>query len=191
MKQVQWTDKQFNLFKKEYNFAIMKKYKYDKNDVFVCFIGSGALFNTIGFSVIGSIVLAIAIGIYIDTRIIEENNMEHEFKIGDWVILTYRYDDCIINTVQKYIGEFGEQYAFNPMLNNRNSAPKDRATLTHWQPKIDEWCWFQTCNCGFELGQFVEQLSIDQYRYRLNSTNSLFNCNYCEPFFGPLPTSLK
>ena len=115
-----------------------------------------------------------------------------EFKAGDWVLLTYRYDNCT-TTIEKYMDEDTNVYVFNSSYskNGRNSAGKDRATLELWKPKVGEYCWFLTCNSGYELGQFVETLSNGNFRYRLNSTNSLFNCSYCEPFMGTLPNTIK
>lgn len=60
-----------------------------------------------------------------------------------------------------------------------------------WHPQPGEYCWFLTCNSGYELGHFVRLLENGNFQYRLNMTNSLFNCSSCEPFFGTLPSFLQ
>ena len=110
-----------------------------------------------------------------------------------YYLLTYRYDNCTTTTIEKYMWENITRYGFYSSCskNGRSSAEKDRATLEHWHPKPGEYCWFLTCNCGYELGQFVETLSNGNFRYRLNRTNSLFNCSHCEPYIGNLPSFIK
>lgn len=101
------------------------------------------------------------------------------FKIGDWVEVRYATGTRIVAIIssEKTVQENGIGKHYETDINTWNK----------WQPEVGEWCWFKTCNCGFELGQYVTTLSSGQYRYKLNSTNSLFNCSYCEPFIGELP----
>ena len=119
--------------------------------------------------------------------------MEHSFKSGDWVILSYKYDNATEETVQQYIGMDEDTYSFNTKLNNRNYAVKSRSTLKVWKPKLYEWCWFKTASGVAELGQYVGMTEIDHGKYQMKPSNvdTVFNYSYCEPFFGPLPTFIK
>lgn len=105
-----------------------------------------------------------------------------EFKAGDWV--RHKRIGSVHKCKSISGGEFDDKISTSP------SWSFDAEYMTSyelWHPKQGEYCWFLTCNCGYELGQFVEILSNGQFRYRLNNTNSLFNCSACEPFIGTLP----
>lgn len=109
----------------------------------------------------------------------------HGFKIGNWaqnirtkkVLFKITQIDYAIDHIQGYI--------------NNKPAFHSMSKCKVWHPQQDEYCWFLTCNSGYELGQFVRLLENGNFQYRLNMTNSLFNCSSCEPFFGTLPSFLQ
>jgi hypothetical protein len=109
---------------------------------------------------------------------------KEEFKAGDWVLLTYRYDNCTKTTIEKYMWENLNRYGFDSSSSEigRNSAGKDRATLELWQPKTGEWVWAQVLNSKVPTIIKVTQQHIDEDW--LNSSN-------CEPFIGKLPSFVK
>ena len=115
-----------------------------------------------------------------------------EFKVGDWVrsnVFGIGKIDSLHKGCTTTVRVKG-WYTRDTIDNTRNYD----INIQHcelWKPKVGEYCWFLTCNSGYELGQFVEILSNGKFRYRLNSTNSLFNCSHCEPFIGTLPSFIK
>ena len=100
-----------------------------------------------------------------------------EFKIGDWVQVIAGHERPI-----------GSLFKVKSCLTRYRAAD-----VKLWTPKEGEWCWFCSVNGNSELGQFIEEFFEGRYRYKLNGTNSVFNCDAirCEPFIGKLPTFLK
>ena len=124
-----------------------------------------------------------------------------EFKIGDWVQVKSNSDATLINSGRavRFTGKVVGLHPRNgicvhPFDGNPIEGdwylPEE---LTLWQPKEGEWCWFCSVNGNSELGQFIEEFFEGRYRYKLNGTNSIFNCDAvrCEPFICKLPTFLK
>ena len=112
-----------------------------------------------------------------------------EFKVGDWVRSTkyLHMAPCKVESIfesNERKGDFG-------LKSHGTVHYASEAEL--WQPKEGEWCWFCSVNGNSELGQFIEEFFEGRYRYKLNGTNSIFNCDAvrCEPFIGKLPTFLK
>ena len=105
---------------------------------------------------------------------------EPKFKVGDWVVnktskqsiikkITSTYDDAVT------VGD--TEVGINVMLIN---------DLELWQPKAGDWCWFWDSGNFPELRQFKRLLISNKYQ-----SCQTFTYDYCEPFLGKLPTTLK
>lgn len=128
---------------------------------------------------------------------------EPQFKVGDWVVNKKSKQHIIKKVTSVYsdtvtVGD--STVGINVML------IKD---LELWQPKLNDWCWFYDVP-HYDmpvLQKFVT--TIGDYYIALNDFNSKHTnlesvpsfekgishsynrWKYCEPFLGPLPTTLK
>ena len=120
------------------------------------------------------------------------------FKPGDWVkhIAFKSKHKCIsIND-----GEFDDKVSVT------NSPSFDNEFMIDyelWQPKVGEWCWFwnkdMDTNQSPRLAQFhlmTEELQKPMdfpafYQTKYKATKLGYLYDFCEPFIGQLPTSLK
>jgi len=62
--------------------------------------------------------------------------------------------------------------------------------IKKWEPVINEWCWFISCNDTFELMKFVGKLDNGKYQGK-TLNGSIFNYSICEPFIGQLPSKIN
>ena len=91
---------------------------------------------------------------------------EPQFKAGNWVV----HPD-----------------ANAPWKLSQNSINHlDNSKLELWQPQLGEWCWFWNSGNFPELRQFKRILISNKYQ-----SYQTFTYDYCEPFLGKLPTTLK
>ena len=91
---------------------------------------------------------------------------EPQFKAGNWVV----HPD-----------------ANAPWKLSQNSINHlDNSKLELWQPQLGEWCWFWDSGNFPELRQFKRILISNKYQ-----SYQTFTYDYCEPFLGKLPTTLK
>ena len=91
---------------------------------------------------------------------------EPQFKAGNWVV----HPD-----------------AKAPWKLSQNSINHlDNSKLELWQPQLGEWCWFWDSGNFPELRQFKRILISNKYQ-----SYQTFTYDYCEPFLGKLPTTLK
>ena len=91
---------------------------------------------------------------------------EPQFKAGNWVV----HPD-----------------ANAPWKLSQNSINHlDNSKLELWQPQLGEWCWFWDLGNFPELRQFKRILISNKYE-----SYQTFTYDYCEPFLGKLPTTLK
>jgi hypothetical protein len=114
-----------------------------------------------------------------------------ELKAGDWVLLTYRYDNCTTTTIEKYMWENINRYGFNSSYskNGRNSAEKDRATLEHWQPKVGDKVVLKMLFDNDFFKVFTVKEIIEGTIFSANGSS--FDIKQCEPFIGELPSFIK
>ena len=109
---------------------------------------------------------------------------EPKFKVGDWVVNKTSKQRIVKKVASIPYGDsvtVGDtEVGINVMLIN---------DLELWQPKAGEWCWFwsETLKTPMLL-QFERFCSTDLYKYNANNGR---NYQYCEPFLGKLPTTLK
>ena len=96
-----------------------------------------------------------------------------EINKDDWINIV-RDDGVIFNTL-KYDGI---------------DSPKHGYSFEKWEPILNEWCWFISCNNTFELMKFAGKLDNGKYQGK-TLHGSIFNYNICEPFIGQLPSKIK
>ena len=105
---------------------------------------------------------------------------EHKFKVGDWVIH---------NGVHKQVTKAVDGYIDS--LDNQVAVIMKEESLELWEPKEEEYFWYKNdlvkfdeikTNCGTLLN------SVRGCSYHTTEANYK---EYCEPFIGQLPTSIK
>jgi len=111
---------------------------------------------------------------------------EPEFKAGDFVVLEYRDNGGTKITIEKITGEDKMVYYFDRKFHNRSTASKKRSTIKKWVPEEGDWCWFSNSELEIPV--------LKQFRGKNEKGDFLTFCfleyNYCEPFFGVLPTNI-
>lgn len=115
-------------------------------------------------------------------------------QIGDWVKLVYRYNDGTRTTIEQLTGIFDNSFSFKSNINGRNSAPKERATITVWEPVVGEKVVAQlkayipnsaepfTYNIVLNVSEVREES-----REAVLEDNSIISFNDIRPFIGHLP----
>ena len=105
---------------------------------------------------------------------------EPKFKVGDWVIHNGKYKR-VTKTINGYIDS----------LDNEVAVIMKEESLELWEPKEEEYFWYKNdlvqfdeikTNCGTLLN------SVRGCSYHTAEANYK---EYCEPFIGQLPTSIK
>ena len=119
------------------------------------------------------------------------------FKPGNWVILSSSSDSRSLAQVKEtYLGS-NKAKLYWPSENS-TAVCSEMQYYKLWQPKVGEWCWFWSKS--FPKPQLLPFRSY--FKNSFYSTEygvTIFNeilceCNYfdyCEPFIGQLPTSIK
>ena len=105
---------------------------------------------------------------------------EPKFKVGDWVI-----HNGVVKRVTKAIDGYIDS------LDNEVAVIMKEESLELWEPKEEEYFWYKNdlvkfddikTNCGTLLN------SVRGCSYHTAEANYK---EYCEPFIGQLPTSIK
>ena len=112
-----------------------------------------------------------------------------EFKIGNWVLLTYS-DGYTTTTLQKLIGISEDFYEFDHKVDGRHAAKIKFASIELWKPKTNEWCWFKSTEGFPHLAQFTGETFKDQMKVMYSSKDYLW-VTELEPFTDKLPSFLK
>ena len=122
-----------------------------------------------------------------------ERQLMNSFKPGDWV----KYKDQQDTTIYKVINILS-----NGLIDIEDTIV-DKYDIELWQPKVGEWCWFwnkdMDTNQSPRLAQFhlmTEELQKPMdfpafYQTKYKATKLGYLYDFCEPFIGQLPTSLK
>ena len=125
----------------------------------------------------------------------------NSFKPGDWVIASKVCEKpkkfTTIAKLKKIKSVF--TYAYPYILEDGNYCE----AVELWQPKPNEWCWFWDKHTDIaqspRLAQFhliVEELQKPMdfpafYQIKYKATKLGYLYDFCEPFIGQLPTSIK
>ena len=113
--------------------------------------------------------LDLSIGILADRACPDNYRIKQEepkFKVGDW----------ITDGIEVW-------------QHKENCRVKNQTSWSLWKPKPGEWCWFwDEILKNPVLLQFERFCSTGLYKYE---TNTKLEYQYCEPFFGILPTELR
>ena len=116
-------------------------------------------------------------------HIINVTPEEPKFKVGDWVVnktSKQRIVKKITSIYSDTVTVGNTEVGINVMLIN---------DLELWQPQLGEWCWFwDSDNFPPKLRQFKRLILSNKYKYE---SCQKFTYDYCEPFLGKLPTTLK
>ena len=114
---------------------------------------------------------------------------EPKFKVGDWVVnktSKQRIVKKVTSTYSDTVTVGDTEVGINVMLIN---------DLELWKPKKGEYCWFWnkgTTLTVLELLEVVEDGNRKYFAAMPNIPHSLGGYyQYCEPFFGTLPTELR
>ena len=136
--------------------------------------------------------LDISIGILADRACPENYRIKPEepkFKVGDWVVnktSKQRIVKKITSTYSDTVTVGDSEVGTNVMLIN---------DLELWKPKKGEYCWFWNKGATItilELLEIVEDGNRKYFAAMPNIPHSLGGYyQYCEPFFGTLPTELR
>ena len=118
-----------------------------------------------------------------------ERQLMSLFKLGDWVIST-KYPKASPVKIQ-------HQHAIDTGIFGTYTNTKGQASLLYaeecklWQPKPNEWCWFQWTQPKTAKYQILSKLkTISDNGYFYEDINGM--CfEFCEPFIGQLPTLIK
>lgn len=127
--------------------------------------------------------LNLSIGILADSACPENYRIKPEepkFKIGDWVILNGKHKR-VTKAVDGYIDS----------LDNQVAVIMKEDSLELWEPKEEEYFWYKN-----------DLVKFDEIKTNYGTLlNSIRGCSYhtaednfkdyCEPFIGQLPTSIK
>ena len=108
---------------------------------------------------------------------VSEYRVKSTAKVGDWVRLTYRFDNSTKHTIERLTGEGASTYHFDSSISGRVSVDKTRADLEIWKPQLKEWCWYNHDHTR-------DRLTLVQFMG--SETPSKF-----EPFIGVLPRSIE
>ena len=114
---------------------------------------------------------------------------EPKFKVGDWVVnktSKQRIIKKVTSTYSDSVTVGNTEVGINVMLIN---------DLELWKPKKGEYCWFWNKGATIiilELLEIVEDGNRKYFAAMPNIPHSLGGYyQYCEPFFGTLPTELR
>ncbi len=122
--------------------------------------------------------------------LLREGSQMSSLKPGDWIEITY--------TSIYHMKPFITKYISDELINS-----KFIKSIKLWQPKVGEWCWFwnkdMDTNQSPRLAQFhlmTEELQKPMdfpafYQTKYKATKLGYLYDFCEPFIGQLPTSLK
>ena len=114
------------------------------------------------------------------TQLVRIKPERHKFKVGDWVI-----HNGVVKRVTKAIDGYIDS------LDNEVAVIMKEESLELWEPKEEEYFWYKNdlvkfdeikTNCGTLLN------SVRGCSYHTAEANYK---DYCEPFIGQLPTSIK
>lgn len=104
----------------------------------------------------------------------------YKFKVGDWVIHNGKYKK-VTKAVDGYIDS----------LDNQVAVIMKEDSLELWEPKEEEYFWYKNDLVKFDeiktnAGTLLESVRGCSY----HTAEENFK-DYCEPFIGQLPTSIK
>ena len=104
---------------------------------------------------------------------------EPKFKVGDWVVEIHS------TTKAQVLELFGNQIRVKFCYPDA-IITTDSSDFIPWIPKEGDWCWFWDSGNFPELRQFKRLLISNKYQ-----SSQTLTYDYCEPFLGKLPTTLK
>ena len=115
------------------------------------------------------------------------------FKIGDWVIVdTDDFKSCKPHCIEEF-GHNGATVLIEGVWENRKikKLSVNCSFLTLWQPKEGEWCWFQWAQPKTDSTPHLRKFkSVSDNGFYFEADNGMWY-DFCEPFIGQLPTTLK
>ena len=113
---------------------------------------------------------------------------EPKFKVGDWVVEIHS------TTKAQVLELFGNQIRVKFCYPDA-IITTDSSDFIPWKPKKGEYCWFWnkgTTLTVLELLEIVDDGNRKYFAAMPNIPHSLGGYyQYCEPFFGTLPTELR
>ena len=121
-------------------------------------------------------------------HIINVTPEEPKFKVGDWVVEIHS------TTKAQVLELFGNQIRVKFCYPDA-IITTDSSDFIPWKPKKGEYCWFWNKGATIiilELLEIVEDGNRKYFAAMPNIPHSLGGYyQYCEPFFGTLPTKLQ
>ncbi len=113
---------------------------------------------------------------------------EPKFKVGDWVVEIHS------TTKAQVLELFGNQIRVKFCYPDAITTT-DSSDFIPWVPKKGECCWFSIKNRIPTIGQFLTIETDSNIKYSATFPNTphpfISYYDYCEPFFGILPTKLQ
>ena len=119
---------------------------------------------------------------------IDVNPEEPKFKVGDWVIEIHS------TTKAQVLELFGNQIRVKFCYPDA-IITTDSSDFIPWAPKKGDWCWFWNKGTTITILELLETVEDGNRKYFAAMPNIPHSLGgyyqYCEPFFGILPTELQ